>query len=101
MLTYFMLGRFNKTYIFRYYSVFVCTIYTCNRAKSNNSLQAKLPLFNGRVVSWLVAAEGSVVSQSSSHHLQHDLAHSELMGGLPPGLQREAGVGETRPPSFQ
>ncbi len=68
-------------------------------------LQAKLPLFNGRVVSWLVAAEGSVVSQSS-HHLHHgddDLhlhAPSELMG-LPLGLQREAGVGETRPPSFQ
>jgi hypothetical protein len=32
--------------------------------------QSKLPLFNGRVVAWLVAAEGSVVSQSS-HHLHH------------------------------
>lgn len=38
---------------------------------------SKLPLFNGRVVSWLVAAEGSMIDE-----------------------ERGIGVGETRPPSF-
>ena len=42
-----------------------------------------LPLFDGRVVSWLVATEGSMISE----------------GGLS-GLERGHGVGQTRPPSF-
>lgn len=42
-----------------------------------------LPLFDGRIVSWLVATEGSMISE----------------GGLS-GLERGPGVGQTRPPSF-
>jgi len=44
---------------------------------------ANLPLFDGRIVSWLVATEGSMISE----------------GGLS-GLERGPGVGQTRPPSF-
>ena len=45
--------------------------------------QTPLPLFDGRIVSWLVATEGSMISE----------------GGLS-GLERGPGVGQTRPPSF-
>ncbi len=41
-----------------------------------------LPLFEGRIVSWLVATEGSMISEAIS------------------GLERGPGVGQTRPPSF-
>ena len=42
-----------------------------------------LPLFDGKIVSWLVATEGSMVSE-----------------GTLSGLERGPGVGQTRPPSF-
>uniref|UniRef100_A0A668A2J7 Dishevelled segment polarity protein 3a n=1 Tax=Myripristis murdjan TaxID=586833 RepID=A0A668A2J7_9TELE len=52
---------------------------------------AKLPCFNGRVVSWLVSGDG---------------AHSD--GGSvadslepPPPLERTGGIGDSRPPSYQ
>ncbi|KAF3820434.1 hypothetical protein GH733_015943 [Mirounga leonina] len=54
---------------------------------------AKLPCFNGRVVSWLVLAEGAhsdAGSQSTDGHTD-----------LPPPLERTGGIGDSRPPSFQ
>ncbi|RLV87393.1 hypothetical protein DV515_00015748 [Chloebia gouldiae] len=54
---------------------------------------AKLPCFNGRVVSWLVLAEGSHSDTAS----QGAESHAEL----PPALERTGGIGDSRPPSFQ
>ncbi|XP_076874572.1 segment polarity protein dishevelled homolog DVL-1 isoform X2 [Brachyhypopomus gauderio] len=53
---------------------------------------AKLPCFNGRVVSWLVLTE-STHSDSGSHCTE---SHPEL----PPPLERTGGIGDSRPPSF-
>uniref|UniRef100_A0A8C9V5T5 Dishevelled segment polarity protein 3 n=1 Tax=Scleropages formosus TaxID=113540 RepID=A0A8C9V5T5_SCLFO len=53
---------------------------------------AKLPCFNGRVVSWLVSAEGA---QSDGGSVCVD---SQL--DLPPPLERTGGIGDSRPPSF-
>uniref|UniRef100_A0A673J634 Dishevelled segment polarity protein 1 n=1 Tax=Sinocyclocheilus rhinocerous TaxID=307959 RepID=A0A673J634_9TELE len=53
---------------------------------------AKLPCFNGRVVSWLVLAEGTHSDGGS----QCTESHKEL---LPP-LERTGGIGDSRPPSF-
>ncbi|XP_030632366.1 segment polarity protein dishevelled homolog DVL-1b isoform X2 [Chanos chanos] len=53
---------------------------------------AKLPCFNGRVVSWLVLAESS---HSDGVSLCTD-SHTEL----PPPLERTGGIGDSRPPSF-
>uniref|UniRef100_A0AAY4BJE4 Dishevelled n=1 Tax=Denticeps clupeoides TaxID=299321 RepID=A0AAY4BJE4_9TELE len=53
---------------------------------------AKLPCFNGRVVSWLVLAESS---HSDGMSLCTD-SHAEL----PPPLERLGGIGDSRPPSF-
>ncbi|NXH38173.1 DVL1 protein, partial [Dicaeum eximium] len=53
---------------------------------------AKLPCFNGRVVSWLVLAESShsdTGSQCTESHVE-----------LPPPLERTGGIGDSRPPSF-
>ncbi|XP_037684659.1 segment polarity protein dishevelled homolog DVL-1 isoform X2 [Choloepus didactylus] len=53
---------------------------------------ARLPCFNGRVVSWLVLAEGAhsdAGSQGTDSHLD-----------LPPPLERTGGIGDSRPPSF-
>ncbi|XP_054440206.1 segment polarity protein dishevelled homolog DVL-1 isoform X2 [Pteronotus mesoamericanus] len=53
---------------------------------------ARLPCFNGRVVSWLVLAEGA-----------HSDAGSQAADGhndLPPPLERMGGIGDSRPPSF-
>ena len=44
---------------------------------------ATLPLFEGQIVSWLVASEGSMISESTMS-----------------GIERGPGVGQTRPPSF-
>ncbi|XP_016333895.1 segment polarity protein dishevelled homolog DVL-1-like [Sinocyclocheilus anshuiensis] len=54
---------------------------------------AKLPCFNGRVVSWLVLAEGTHSDGGS----QCTESHKEL----PPPLERTGGIGDSRPPSFQ
>uniref|UniRef100_A0A673CHA4 Dishevelled segment polarity protein 1a n=1 Tax=Sphaeramia orbicularis TaxID=375764 RepID=A0A673CHA4_9TELE len=54
---------------------------------------AKLPCFNGRVVSWLVLAE----STHSDGGSQCTESHPEL----PPPLERTGGIGDSRPPSFQ
>uniref|UniRef100_A0A8C2EWW8 Dishevelled segment polarity protein 1b n=1 Tax=Cyprinus carpio TaxID=7962 RepID=A0A8C2EWW8_CYPCA len=54
---------------------------------------AKLPCFNGRVVSWLVLAESSHTDGMS---VCTD-SHTEL----PPPLERTGGIGDSRPPSFQ
>ncbi|NP_001158493.1 dishevelled, dsh homolog [Saccoglossus kowalevskii] len=51
----------------------------------------KLPCFNGRVVSWLVAAEGSSISDSTSQC-------TESQADIP--LERTGGIGDSRPPSF-
>uniref|UniRef100_A0A3Q3JJQ2 Dishevelled segment polarity protein 1a n=1 Tax=Monopterus albus TaxID=43700 RepID=A0A3Q3JJQ2_MONAL len=53
---------------------------------------AKLPCFNGRVVSWLVLAE----STHSDGGSQCTESHPEL----PPPLERTGGIGDSRPPSF-
>uniref|UniRef100_A0A8C6PUH6 Dishevelled segment polarity protein 1 n=1 Tax=Nothobranchius furzeri TaxID=105023 RepID=A0A8C6PUH6_NOTFU len=53
---------------------------------------AKLPCFNGRVVSWLVLAE----SAHSDGGSQCTESHPEL----PPPLERTGGIGDSRPPSF-
>lgn len=53
---------------------------------------ARLPCFNGRVVSWLVLAEGAHSDAGS----QGTDCHTEL----PPPLERTGGIGDSRPPSF-
>ncbi|XP_023342187.1 segment polarity protein dishevelled homolog DVL-3 [Eurytemora carolleeae] len=53
--------------------------------------ECPLPCFNGRVVSWLVSADTSILSDSGSQ------CGTE---SIPPGVERGPGVGETRPPSF-
>ncbi|XP_048836758.1 segment polarity protein dishevelled homolog DVL-3 isoform X1 [Brienomyrus brachyistius] len=53
---------------------------------------AKLPCFNGRVVCWLVSADGA---QSDGGSV---CADSQL--DLPPPLERTGGIGDSRPPSF-
>ena len=58
--------------------------------------ECPLPCFNGRVVSWLVSAEGgSVLSDETGSQCGTD-----ALSSLPPGAERGPGVGETRPPSF-
>uniref|UniRef100_H9GKC5 Dishevelled segment polarity protein 1 n=1 Tax=Anolis carolinensis TaxID=28377 RepID=H9GKC5_ANOCA len=54
---------------------------------------ARLPCFNGRVVSWLVLAE----SAHSDAGSQCTESHPDL---LPPPLERTGGIGDSRPPSF-
>ncbi|KAJ7324688.1 hypothetical protein JRQ81_017708 [Phrynocephalus forsythii] len=53
---------------------------------------AKLPCFNGRVVSWLVSAEGS--------HSDAGSVCAENQPELPPSIERTGGIGDSRPPSF-
>uniref|UniRef100_A0A2K5SFZ5 Dishevelled segment polarity protein 1 n=1 Tax=Cebus imitator TaxID=2715852 RepID=A0A2K5SFZ5_CEBIM len=53
---------------------------------------AKLPCFNGRVVSWLVLAEGAHSDAGS----QGADSHTDL----PLPLERTGGIGDSRPPSF-
>ncbi|KAM6219934.1 segment polarity protein dishevelled homolog DVL-1 isoform 2-T2 [Rhynchocyon petersi] len=53
---------------------------------------ARLPCFNGRVVSWLVLAEGAHSDAGS----QGTDSHTDL----PPPLERTGGIGDSRPPSF-
>uniref|UniRef100_A0AAY4B360 Dishevelled n=1 Tax=Denticeps clupeoides TaxID=299321 RepID=A0AAY4B360_9TELE len=55
---------------------------------------AKLPCFNGRVVSWLVSADGSSHSDGGS-------VCADSQPELPPPLERTGGIGDSRPPSFQ
>merc|ERR1719300_2344945 len=58
--------------------------------------ECPLPCFNGRVVSWLVSADGgTVVSDDGASNCDTD-----TLSSLPPGVERGPGVGETRPPSF-
>uniref|UniRef100_A0A7M4DWL8 Dishevelled segment polarity protein 1 n=1 Tax=Crocodylus porosus TaxID=8502 RepID=A0A7M4DWL8_CROPO len=53
---------------------------------------AKLPCFNGRVVSWLVLAESSHSDTGS----QCTESHTDI----PPPIERTGGIGDSRPPSF-
>ncbi|POI36102.1 hypothetical protein CIB84_000148 [Bambusicola thoracicus] len=53
---------------------------------------AKLPCFNGRVVSWLVLAESS--------HSDTGSQCTESHADLPPPIERTGGIGDSRPPSF-
>ncbi|KAG5847754.1 hypothetical protein ANANG_G00129570 [Anguilla anguilla] len=53
---------------------------------------AKLPCFNGRVVSWLVSADGS--------HSDGGSVCADSQVDLPPPLERTGGIGDSRPPSF-
>ncbi|XP_075045904.1 segment polarity protein dishevelled homolog DVL-1 isoform X2 [Mixophyes fleayi] len=53
---------------------------------------AKLPCFNGRVVSWLVLAESS--------HSDGGSQSTESRTELPPPIERTGGIGDSRPPSF-
>ncbi|CAL8281391.1 unnamed protein product [Lota lota] len=51
---------------------------------------AKLPCFNGRVVSWLVSGDGA----------QSDGGSVADSTEQPPPLERTSGIGESRPPSY-
>ncbi|XP_059848034.1 segment polarity protein dishevelled homolog DVL-3 [Hypanus sabinus] len=53
---------------------------------------ARLPCFNGRVVSWLVSAEGS--------HSDSGSMCADTQSDLPPPIERTGGIGDSRPPSF-
>ncbi|KAI5940358.1 segment polarity protein dishevelled homolog DVL-3 isoform X3 [Manis javanica] len=53
---------------------------------------AKLPCFNGRVVSWLVSAEGA--------HPEPAPFCADNPSELPPPMERTGGIGDSRPPSF-
>ncbi|XP_063410816.1 segment polarity protein dishevelled homolog DVL-3-like isoform X3 [Mytilus trossulus] len=55
--------------------------------------EAKLPCFNGRVVSWLVPAE------SSTSDSQSQCTDSQA-GDVHPPTERVGGIGDSRPPSF-
>ena len=59
--------------------------------------ECPLPCFNGRVVSWLVSADGGTVVGSDDQASNCD---TDTLSSLPPGVERGHGVGETRPPSF-
>uniref|UniRef100_A0A8C7V333 Dishevelled segment polarity protein 3a n=1 Tax=Oncorhynchus mykiss TaxID=8022 RepID=A0A8C7V333_ONCMY len=54
---------------------------------------AKLPCFNGRVVSWLVSGDGA-------HSDGGSVVESLLELPAPP-LERTGGIGDSRPPSYQ
>ncbi|MGH0191092.1 UNVERIFIED_CONTAM: hypothetical protein FKN15_056254 [Acipenser sinensis] len=54
---------------------------------------AKLPCFNGRVVSWLVSADGS--------HSDGGSVCADSQSDLLPPIERTGGIGDSRPPSFQ
>ncbi|XP_063061622.1 segment polarity protein dishevelled homolog DVL-3 [Engraulis encrasicolus] len=58
---------------------------------------AKLPCFNGRVVSWLVSADGSHAGSDGGSVCGAD---SSSQAELPPPLERTGGIGDSRPPSF-
>uniref|UniRef100_A0A674APQ1 Dishevelled segment polarity protein 3 n=1 Tax=Salmo trutta TaxID=8032 RepID=A0A674APQ1_SALTR len=55
---------------------------------------AKLPFFNGRVVSWLVSADGSHGGSDGGSTCANSQAE------LPLPLERTGGIGDSRPPSF-
>ncbi|XP_038817831.1 segment polarity protein dishevelled homolog DVL-3-like [Salvelinus namaycush] len=55
---------------------------------------AKLPFFNGRVVSWLVSADGSHGGSDGGSTCADSQAE------LPLPLERIGGIGDSRPPSF-
>uniref|UniRef100_A0A8C7WHU8 Dishevelled segment polarity protein 3b n=1 Tax=Oncorhynchus mykiss TaxID=8022 RepID=A0A8C7WHU8_ONCMY len=55
---------------------------------------AKLPCFNGRVVSWLVSADGSHGGSDGGS------VCADSQAELPPPLERTGGIGDSRPPSF-
>ncbi|XP_033102790.1 segment polarity protein dishevelled homolog DVL-3-like isoform X6 [Anneissia japonica] len=52
---------------------------------------AKLPCFNGRVISWLVPGDGSDTSSQCAE------SHN---GDMQPPMERTGGIGDSRPPSF-
>uniref|UniRef100_A0A674DWB2 Dishevelled segment polarity protein 3a n=1 Tax=Salmo trutta TaxID=8032 RepID=A0A674DWB2_SALTR len=54
---------------------------------------AKLPCFNGRVVSWLVSGDGA--------HSDGGSVVESLLELPPPPLERTGGIGGSRPPSYQ
>nr|XP_033813426.1 segment polarity protein dishevelled homolog DVL-3 isoform X4 [Geotrypetes seraphini] len=53
---------------------------------------ARVPCFNGRVVCWLVSAEGS--------HSEVGSVCADNQLDLPPPIERTGGIGDSRPPSF-
>uniref|UniRef100_A0A4W5MS73 Dishevelled segment polarity protein 3a n=1 Tax=Hucho hucho TaxID=62062 RepID=A0A4W5MS73_9TELE len=53
---------------------------------------AKLPCFNGRVVSWLVSGDGA--------HSDGGSVVESLLELPPPPLERTGGIGDSRPPSY-
>ncbi|PIO16083.1 hypothetical protein AB205_0185870, partial [Aquarana catesbeiana] len=66
---------------------------------------AKLPCFNGRVVSWLVSAETSQPDQSSPPPPPPPPETRPEPSPVPPPLppppvERTSGIGDSRPPSF-
>lgn len=62
---------------------------------------AKLPCFNGRVVSWLVSAESTPPEQTPPPPLDVRPDPAPLPPPLPPPpAERTSGIGDSRPPSF-
>lgn len=62
---------------------------------------ARLPCFNGRVVSWLVSSDNSQPEMTpSAQEPRTELAPPPPpLPPLPP--ERTSGIGDSRPPSFQ
>ena len=63
-----------------------------------------LPLYEGRIVCYLELGQGSVVNNELRDGDETETTtetNSSIALPLPPGLERGAGVGETRPPSFR
>ncbi len=58
--------------------------------------ETKLPCFNGRVVSWLVPADGSTGAPSDTA----SQCQSEAPSDMQPPMERTGGIGDSRPPSF-
>ncbi|XP_038079134.1 segment polarity protein dishevelled homolog DVL-3-like [Patiria miniata] len=58
--------------------------------------EAKLPCFNGRVVSWLVPADSSTGAPSDTG----SQCQSEAPSDMQPPMERTGGIGDSRPPSF-
>ncbi|XP_023680534.2 segment polarity protein dishevelled homolog DVL-2-like [Paramormyrops kingsleyae] len=61
---------------------------------------AKLPCFNGRVVSWLVSSEGPLVEAGAPPAEVRPEPSPPPPPLPPPPAERTGGIGDSRPPSF-
>uniref|UniRef100_A0ACB8EES7 Uncharacterized protein n=1 Tax=Sphaerodactylus townsendi TaxID=933632 RepID=A0ACB8EES7_9SAUR len=61
---------------------------------------AKLPCFNGRVVSWALVLAGKCLPDSPGQAGSGQTVIWRSHTDLPPPLERTGGIGDSRPPSF-